>query len=243
MQYSDDRYHLRVDIQAKGCEIPPDERARMQTILPALGEVVQDFPASDLGIKVIHHARSATYHVEFKLKLPGRTLFTGEEDAYLDTAFQRVVNKLVLKVAVYKQQPEPDAAKVAEHRIALDRAVVAPADQPAGPIAEAVRNGDYRAFRTALVGYEDWLRNRIGRWVQRYPEADAQVGDGLKLGDLVEEVYLSAFERFFQRPAELRLSEWLDRLIDPSLKALLRHPDEERENASMARTVRETSLK
>lgn len=46
-----------------------------------------------------------------------------------------------------------------------------------------------------------------------------------------------------QRPFEVPLHQWLDDLIDPSLKALLRHPEEERENASFARTLRETPLK
>jgi hypothetical protein len=59
------------------------------------------------------------------------------------------------------------------------------------------------------------------------------------LGDLVEEVYLNAFERFAERPTDVPLSGWLEGLIDPSLKALLRHPDEEHENASLARTVRQ----
>jgi len=46
----------------------------------------------------------------------------------------------------------------------------------------------------------------------------------LLIGDLVEEVYLNAFERFAQRSAEVSLSDWLEALIDPSLKLLLRHP-------------------
>src|SRR5439155_10527791 len=177
-----------------------------------------------------------------KLKLPGRTLFTGEQDGYLDAAFGRGVRKLVRKVEAYGGQSDPRAAEAAGRRIALSRDVVAPADPASGPLAEAVGNGDYRTFRTALAGYEEWLRKRVGRWVQRYPEAEARVGTELLLGDLVEEVYLNAFEGFARRPTDVRLSDWLEGLIDPSLKALLRHPDEEHENASMARTVREGPL-
>jgi ribosome-associated translation inhibitor RaiA len=242
MQYSDDRHHLRIDIDVQACDIPDDERARMQTLLAPLGAAVQDFPASELGIKVIYHPRSQLYHVEFELRLPGQTLFTGEEDSYLDTAYQRGLRKLLRKVEAYKEHPDRRAVEVAGQRTALDRDVVAPEDPADGPLADAVRTGDYRTFRTALAGYEEWLRKRVGRWVQRDPEAEARVGRGLSIGDLVEEVYLNAFERFPERPTAIRLSEWLDRLIDPSLKALLRHPDEERENASMARTVREGSL-
>jgi hypothetical protein len=129
---------------------------------------------------------------------------------------------------------------VVERENSLDRDIVAPQDADAGPVGEAFRAGNYRAFRTALAGYEDWVRRRVGRWVQRYPEAEAQLGDGLLIGDLVEEVYLNAFENYGQRPDEVALHQWLDNLIDPSLKALLRNPDEERQNASFARTVRQT---
>jgi hypothetical protein len=146
------------------------------------------------------------------------------------------------KVAAYKDRPNRPAEDVARREAVLDREIVAPEDRDAGPLGEAARAGDYRAFRTTLSGYEEWLRKRVGRWVQRYPEAEARVGDGLALGDLVEEVYLNAFERFTQRPTEVPLRDWLDGLIDPSLKVLMKHPAEERENASFARTLRETPL-
>jgi hypothetical protein len=68
------------------------------------------------------------------------------------------------------------------------------------------------------------------------------VGDSLAIGDLVEEVYLNAFERFTGRSCDVPLRDWLDGLIDPSLKLLLKHPAQEGENASLARTLRETPL-
>jgi hypothetical protein len=135
-----------------------------------------------------------------------------------------------------------DAAEKAERLLTLERDIVAPEDPAEGPVGAAARAGDYRAFRFKLAGYEEWLRKRVGRWVQRYPEAEARVGRKLRLGDLVEEVYLNAFERYTQRPTAVRVVDWLDSLIDPSLKALLRHPDEESENASLARTLRQTPL-
>ena len=48
MHYSDDRYRLRVQIDAKQCEIAKDELARMEGMLTPLGEAVQDFTGSDL---------------------------------------------------------------------------------------------------------------------------------------------------------------------------------------------------
>jgi hypothetical protein len=69
MQYVEDRYHLRVDFQAKECDIPQDELTRMQQLLEPIGEAVQDFPTSELFIEVLHHPREE-YHVEAKLKVP-----------------------------------------------------------------------------------------------------------------------------------------------------------------------------
>ena len=58
-----------VEIDTKECNIPVDERNRMQGLLTPLGEAVQDFPASELWVKVIHHPHSGLYHVELKLNL------------------------------------------------------------------------------------------------------------------------------------------------------------------------------
>jgi hypothetical protein len=242
MQYVDERNHLRVSVQAEGFTVPEDERARLQRLLAPVAEAVRDFPTADLQLKVIHHPRSEAYNAEARLKLPGRTLFTGDRAAYLDSALQRCLDRLGQRLAAYKQQPDPDAAEQVRRRLALDRDLVAPEDPDAGPLAAAAQAGDYRAFRTALSVYEEWLRKRVGRWVQRYPEAQARVGNSLLIGDLVEEVYLNAFEQFARRPTDIRLSAWLDHLLDPSLQALLRHPDAERENISMARTLREMPL-
>src|SRR5687767_609069 len=101
MQYTDPQ--LRIEIQAKGCNLPPDERARMHAALAPVGEAARAFPTADLWLKVIHHPRSQTYHVEAKLKLPGRTIQTGDEDAYLDSAFQRCARKLLRRVEDYKE--------------------------------------------------------------------------------------------------------------------------------------------
>ena len=240
MQFTVDR--LGIEITTKDCEIPEDERARLQTSLLALGEDVKDFAEPTLVIHVIYHPRGKRFHVEFKMKLPGRTLFTAEENSYLDAALQRGLAKLKRKVEAYKENPDREAVAAAERRDDLDSDVVAPEDPDAGPLAEAADAGDYRTFRTALAGYEEWLRKRVGRLVQRHPDAQARVGKELLLGDVVEEVYLNAFERFTRRPTDVRLSEWLEGLIEPSIRALLRYPEEEREATSMARTVREGPL-
>jgi hypothetical protein len=238
MQYLVD--HLRVEITTKGCEVPPDERARLQSSLAALAGSINGFPDPSLTGRVVFHPRSEQYNVKFKLKLPGRTLFIRDEDPYLDLALQRSLLKLTQKAEAYKEHPDPQAVTVAERRATLDNDVVAPEDPEVGPLAAAAAAGEYRPFRTALAVYEEWLRKRVGRLVLRHPEAEARVGKELRLGDVVEEVYLIAFEGFTTRPTNVRLSQWLEGLIEPSLRALMDHSEEEEMAASLARTVRET---
>ena len=102
----------------------------------------------------------------------------------------------------------------------------------------AVSDGDYAAFRTATFAYEEPLRKRAGRWVERYPEAEARIGRRLEMADIVEEVFLNAFERYDRRPKGVRFGEWLEGLIDPAVRELLAHPDQELENIALARAAR-----
>jgi len=240
MQFSVDP--VRVEINSKGCTIPPDERARFQGSLRSLAASVRDFPDPVLQMAVIYHPKSETFHAEAKLKLPGRSLFTSEKDPYLDSALMRSVESMIRKAEAYRARPAQEAVEVAERRDALDRDIIAPQATDTGPVGRAVEAGDYRSFRIALVGYEDWLRRRAGRLVQRTPEAQARLGRDIRLGDIVEDVYLTAFEQWPRRAADVPLSDWLERLIEPSIRALLRHPDEEAEAARLARTLRETPV-
>src|SRR4051794_2937054 len=145
MQYSQER-SLDVEINAVNCDIPTDERTRMQGRLATLGEAVKDFPQSDLRLKIIYHPRTRMFHAEGTVHLPGRTLFAGDTDLYLDMAFQRCMDKLERKVNAYRAQPDHGAIRTAERRAAREQTLVGP-DIDVGPLADAVRRGDYRAFR------------------------------------------------------------------------------------------------
>src|SRR5262245_1723347 len=97
-QYTDDQNHLRVEVRSKKFEVPTDERARIQQRLREVGDRVHDLPSAQLWLTFIHHPRSQDYHAEAKLKLPGRTLFVGDRNDYLDSALQGCVQKLLAQI-------------------------------------------------------------------------------------------------------------------------------------------------
>jgi DNA-directed RNA polymerase specialized sigma24 family protein len=104
-------------------------------------------------------------------------------------------------------------------------------------MAAAIAAQDYAAFRAAVAPYEEWLRLRAGRWVERYPDAQARMNRDFDVLDLMEGVFLSAFENYEHRHAEVPFHTWLDGLIDPTVKAFVHDPYHARENVNMARTA------
>lgn len=227
--HTEDRRSLRVKVESKDCELPRDELSRMQELLDQIDEAVGELPA-DLEFTIVRHPNIDRYHADAALRLPRRTLFTGDWDVYLDLAISRCLRKLISKIEAYQREPDHAAETVAERLDAMNREIIAPEDPQAGPIAAAAAARDYQTFRELLADYDDWLRLRFGRWIQRYPAADAAVGMRFEIADLVDEVYLNAFERYDERPNNSTLSEWLEELFDPSIQMFLRHAEREREN-------------
>lgn len=78
----------------------------MERGLDALQKVVRRFPVRDLHIDVHRHARTGDYHLKTTLRLPGRTLFTGERDRSMHPAYERCIRKLVGKVVEYRRRME-----------------------------------------------------------------------------------------------------------------------------------------
>ena len=239
MRFPDESYNLRIELDTKHCELSQAELEKMEAALDSLREPVRNFPVSDFYITVTHHLTPNDYHVRTSLILPGRTLFTGERDVNAVSAFSRCVRKLLSKLKAYKEElsAKPQREKVQEGTV---HEVIPEAEPDVDQLRGAILAGDYAAFRRATYVYEEAVRKRAGRWSARYPAFEAHLGFTFTLDDLVEEVFLNAFEQFERRPDELRLGEWLEDLIDPSVKALLKNPEEEYANLEAVRTYRET---
>ncbi|HVX13137.1 MAG TPA: hypothetical protein VHC22_18275 [Pirellulales bacterium] len=241
MKSSRQKHELRIQLATKHCTLSPKTIAKMEANLGTLRTRAEQFPINDLYVTVTRFSRTGDYHVKTSLVLTGRTLFTGDRDVQVHPAFLRCVRKLVSKLDGYIEAlgNRPAIAKLEN---GTNHPVVPTAALDGKEILRSVQDGDYAAFRRAADAYDEPLRRRVSRWLNRYPQLVARLGDELSIDDAVEEVFLNAYERFDERPQAVRLGDWLEDLIDPSMRVLLDRPDEERMSIGLAKTLQETDF-
>ncbi len=226
---------LRIETDSGNYRLSPVEQDKMDRDLDTLRKLVATFPVAELKIEVTQQTRGGM-RAATSLRLPGRTLFAADEDDFLHPAWERCIRRLMKKVEAYKAKLSNRSVyeKQAEGTL-HDVQPIQPPDN--GELQHAVEEMDYSHFRELLAVYDESLEKRIGRWIQRYPEIEEQLGQGLNISEIVEEVYLNAFEQFADRPP-LRLGQWLESLIDPSVQLLLKQPDEEKANLSFIQSAK-----
>ena len=237
MKPSDRRNDFPIRIDAHQCKVSQAEIDRMGDAADSLARQAAHFPVASLHVLIEHNARSNNYSVKTDLFLTGETLVCREHDPMPYTAFERCLESLAKELEAYKDRLDQAAERQKTEK--GTRQTVQPTTPPdMAAIDAAVRDQDYAAFRTATFAYEEPVRKRVGRWVERYPEAVARIGKQLEIADIVEEVFLDAFENYDRRPEGMRFGDWLESRIDPAVKELLRNPDAELENIRLARAAR-----
>ncbi|HTU18946.1 MAG TPA: hypothetical protein VMG10_12875 [Gemmataceae bacterium] len=238
MIFSDQSYNLLVNLDMKHCRLSEGEVRKMEAMLSPLDDMVRSFPVSKLHVLVGYRHRTTDYTVRTSLILPGDTLVSSEHHPLAHSAFEHCINNLVRELQRYKDQlgdvPERNKQVEGTHHELIP---TVPPDAEA--VEASVREGDYSAFRMALSGYDDPVTAQVGRWVERYPEVAARLGRDLRIGDLIEDVFLIAFDEYPRRPQAIRFGAWLGRHIDTAIKAMAQHPDDEMENINMARLARQ----
>jgi ribosome-associated translation inhibitor RaiA len=237
-KYSDQSYNLLIEIDTHECKLEQEDIDRMLRALSQLGRQVEHFPISDLRILVAFNHRELQYTVKTTLILTGTTLVNSEHGREVYSTFERCLDSLSENVSEYKQKldAEPERHKILK---GTHQEVEPTLDPDLSQLNAAVEGNDYDAFREATFGYEEPIRKRAGRWVERYPEVEARIDHGIKMEDIVEGVFLRAFEQFPTRPDGLRFGDWLESLIDPTVKAFQRDGEMELENIRMIRSARE----
>jgi hypothetical protein len=237
MRFPDHGVRFPIDLDTKHCSPLPAELDKMRANLEPLLRAVEHFPVASLHVVVEQFARTTTYRVKLSLTLTGTTLVSLEDAPHSHAAFEHCVHNLLRDVAAFKARMGNES-EVHKHEKGTHQDLLPDVDPDPEAIESAVEAGDYNAFRTATLGYEEPVRKRVGRWLERCPEANARIGKGLEIDDLVEEVFLDAFEAYAQRPRQIRFGDWLERLIDPAIKEIANGRDGELENARLARAAR-----
>ena len=226
---------LQVEFDVKEFHLSEGVQLMLRRKLSRLERSVDHFPVADLRV-LIQGSRSNDISVKLSLILPGRTLVARDHGDVVFPAFDRCLESLVRELDGYKNglANETDVAK----KEAGTRHDMQPSVEVDGQaLDDAVRAADYAAFRKALQPFDEELRRSVGRWVQRYPEVDDAIGDGVEIADIVEETMLEAFEKYGDRPESVPVGAWLHHQIDSAVKSILRNPESVMENISLVRTA------
>jgi ribosome-associated translation inhibitor RaiA len=237
MRFPNRSYNLLVDLDMKHCNLPAADLNKMEASLSPLGDMVRPFPVSRLHVLISYRERTNDYAVRTSLILPGDTLVASEHHQRVHAAFEHCIDNLVREVKRYKDRLG-SVAEQAKQQEGTHHELLPTLPPDPQAIEEAVREGDYTAFRAAASGYDAPVAAQVGRWVDRYPELAARLGNGLQISDIVEDVFLSAFEDYEHRSQGVRFGDWLGRYIDTAVKAMAAHPDRELENVALARLAR-----
>jgi len=229
------RHKLQVHFDLHECRFTPEALANMADDLDSVALQTGNFSEADLRVVNEWNGRNNEYSVKLTLILPGETLVTSDHDPLAHAAFKRAAASLELALEGYKDRLD----RVDEWRKqeAARPELTTAGTLDAAALDAAVAAGDYPAFRTAISSYEDSLRLRVGRWVGRYPDAQARMGRDFDVLDLMEGVFLAAFENHPHRHNEVPYGEWLEGLIDPTIRAILHDPAGELANINMARSA------
>jgi ribosome-associated translation inhibitor RaiA len=226
-------HDLRIEVDRGGVFLSPTDWARMESDLNLLRRLIRPFPKSELKIEFSPHRGSV--RVGTTLWLAGETLYAADEDASLHVAWEACVHALEREVGKYKDRLSNKPAYTKQQEGTQQKITPTMLPDPKA-IDAAVAELDYPTFRQVMGSYEESVESRVGQRIERYPQAEQMLGTQFTLRDLVESVFLNAFEQYSARPA-VPLGAWLEDLIDQSIRAMLAHPDEEQENARQAETA------
>lgn len=237
MKFAAPSFDTNLDIQG----FLPTERE--QGIIVAecdrIRPLVENFPTQILHINVEYNSNSEEYEIKLALVLPGQTFATGDVGKAWDQSLEKSVQKMIRRIEHYKatMSGEPEQARVA----AGTTMEVKPNRRMDGTqVVDAVKQGNYLNFRKAMYPIEESLRDRVGRWVQRYPQIQAKIGERFTIADIVEETFMMAFDCYDDWRPEMFFGQWIETLIDPAMKTIARDPEGELEAIRFQQTWKET---
>jgi ribosome-associated translation inhibitor RaiA len=231
------RHKLQVYFDTHECEVAAEELRELADQCDALAVRVGNFPKAELRAYVERNRRSNEFAVKLTLLLSTETLVASDHDPELGQAFGRALDGLERAAEGHLEKLEGTDVRQERGEAAKRQPTVEAGPLDENALAAAAAAKDYAAFRGAVAPYEEWLRLRAGRRVERDPEAQVMMNRDFDVLDLMEGTFLAAFENYEHRQQEVPFHEWLEGLIDPTVRAFVRDPYHERENVNMARSA------
>lgn len=226
---------FRTDLDVDGFTPTDGERTLIDAEIERIAPLVEEFPTQILHVNLKYNSNSEEYEIKLALILPGQSFATGDVSEAWSQSLEKSVHKMIRRIEHYKSsmEGEPEQARAA----AGTTMEVEPNQRlDAKQVAAAIESSSYNDFRKAMYPIEESLRNRIGRWVQRYPQIQASIGDRFEIADIVEETLMLAFDRYEDWQPEMFFGQWVETLIDPAMKMIAKDPDGELEAISFQRT-------
>ncbi|KAA1261166.1 hypothetical protein LF1_37110 [Rubripirellula obstinata] len=229
---------FETDLDTEGFTPTEREQEAIAAECDRIRQLIEEFPTQILHINVEYNSNSEEYEIKLALVLPGQTFATGDVSESWEQSLEKSVQKMIRRIEHYKatMSGEPEQARMA----AGTTMEVEPNRRMDGKqVAKAVEQGNYLEFRKAMYPIEESLRERVGRWLQRYPQIQAKIGNRFTIADIVEETFIMAFDNFNDWQPEMLFGQWVETLIDPAMKAIARDPEGELEAISFQQTWNE----
>lgn len=215
------RFRLNLDLQAT--ELHGDDLAELEQILLPLEQWASGAPA-ELMMSIAPDEKDGGFQVKASLIVNGETLYVAEQTDGINEAVSRCVEQLGEQLrsqsASSDQTPHHQRKPLA-----------------ADALQTAVRAGDYSAFRKAVSVYEEPIRKKIELWAAEHPEILAQVGGHQPPADVLEEVFVRAFEHY-ERISHRHPGHWLDESFNAVVESLLHHAGTGKRNIGSTQTDR-----
>ncbi len=218
MTFRDEKHELKVEIRTDSYHLSEREKQDIEADLGSLRKVARDFPVSQLHLDIRRHPQRRDFHVRANLHVSKHNLFTGERGAIVTQAVESCVRKLVKKIKCFKEKHRGRPGETWEP---TEPTMELPQDSETDPrvLARAVREADFPQFRDAIGGCDDSLSRQVESQIAENPELEALRGEDLVTSEILEEIYLRAFERFRDRDSAA-VSTWIEDLIDPCIQSV-----------------------
>ncbi|KAA5546117.1 hypothetical protein FYK55_04265 [Roseiconus nitratireducens] len=202
-------------LSVEGFTLSPEELAVVSSEINRVRPLVTERPEQLPHVSIRFDPDGEIYHVLIDTEVSGQSVHSRANDGQWQTALRTAIRKLVPRFeAAVESNGTLGAGRESSDEEAVGRARWA-LDESA--LQRAVEQNNYAQFRAQLYPLEPHLHERIGREVRCDVMPDEAHADHLFMADIIEDLFLMAFEQFDQRPQDITFVQWLDSLIAPTI--------------------------